>query len=282
MGAYDTDFTYRDLVEKVLYEGELRNSRAGSTYSIFGAQAVYNLEDGAFPLLTTKKINFNNVMHELNWMLRGETNVKTLKAPKLWSPWADWRGRCGPIYGHQWRKWQVLRDVSHPYEPENTRLVKFDQITNLIKGLKEDPQSRRHIVNAWNVADLNWMSLPPCHTMFQCYVRKREFLDLQLYQRSGDIAIGIPYNIASYSLLLMMLAQEVGLAPGRFIHSIGDLHAYIGHIPGLKEQISREPREVPSLTLKKSFWELVQEDDPANYNLLQYSPHPSIKFEVAI
>ncbi len=275
MGAYDTDFTYRDLVEKVLYEGELRNSRAGSTYSIFGAQAIYNLEDGAFPLLTTKKINFNNVMHELNWFLRGETNIKTLKAPQLWEPWADEDGGCGLIYGYQWRHWSY-RDILGE--------LQIDQINELIVGLKEDPISRRHVVSAWKPEDLGVMALPPCHTMFQCYVRKREFLDLQLYQRSGDIAIGIPYNVASYSLLLIMLAKEVGLAPGRFIHSIGDLHAYVGHREGLLQQISREPKPSPSLTMHgfKSFWQLVEEDDPDNYHLENYNPAPPIKFSLAV
>ena len=263
MGAYDTDFTYRNLVEKVLYNGELRESRSGNTYSIFGAHATYDLSEGHFPLLTTKKINFSNVFHELTWFLRGETNIKTLKAPQLWAPWADETGDCGLIYGYQWRNWK-------------------DQIGRLIEGLQSDPTSRRHIVSAWNVHDLQFMSLAPCHTMFQCYVRKGQFLDLQLYQRSGDIAIGIPYNIASYSLLLMMLANEVGLAPGRFIHSIGDLHAYTNHRDNLLKQVSREPREAPSLTLKKSFWELVEEDDPLNYQLDNYDPHGPLKFEVAV
>lgn len=276
MGAYDTDFIYRDLVEKVLYEGELRNSRAGSTYSIFGAQAIYNLEDGAFPLLTTKKINFNNVMHELNWFLRGETNTNSLKAPQLWKPWADEDGECGPIYGYQWRHWEGAREDCYGRSQE------YDQIRDLIRGLKDDPTNRRHVVSAWNVEDIEYMSLAPCHTLFQCYIRKREFLDLQLYQRSGDIAIGIPYNIASYSLLLMMLAQEVGLAPGRFIHSIGDLHCYINQVEGLKEQISREPKEAPKLSFSKDFWTLVKEDDPLNYNLEGYNPGAFIKFPLAV
>jgi thymidylate synthase len=267
MGAYDTDFTYRNLVLDVLYDGELRESRSGNTYSIFGAQTTYDLSEGHFPLLTTKKINFNNILHELNWFLRGNANIKTLKAPQLWEPWAKKNGYCGPIYGEQWRNWGCTY---------------IDQITNLIDGLKENPNGRRHIVSAWNVVDIPDMVLPPCHTLFQCYVRKGQFLDLQLYQRSGDIAIGIPYNIASYSLLLMMLANEVGLAPGRFIHSIGDLHAYTNHRDNLLKQVSRKPREAPSLTLKKSFWELVEEDDPLNYQLDNYDPHGPLKFEVAV
>lgn len=273
MGAYDTDFTYRDLVEKVLYEGELRSSRSGKVISVFGAHATYDLSEGHFPLLTTKRINFNNVMHELNWFLRGETNINTLKAPQLWKPWARDSGYCGPIYGEQWVSWA---------SPDYQGVTYINQIQDLIDDLKNSPMSRRHIVSAWNPVDIPDMSLAPCHTLFQCYVRKSEWLDLQLYQRSGDIAIGIPYNIASYSLLLTMLANEVGLAPGRFIHSIGDLHCYQEHRDKLWNQVSREPREAPSLTLKKSFWDLVQEDDPLNYSLENYQPHGTLKYEVKV
>ena len=273
ISPYHPDFFYRDLVLKVLFDGELRSSRSGNVYSIFGAQTTYDLSEGHFPLLTTKKINFNNVLHELNWFLRGNMNIRTLKAPQLWESWAKKNGYCGPIYGEQWRSW---------CSPDYQGCTYIDQITNLIDGLKKDPNGRRHIVSSWNVVDISDMVLPPCHTLFQCYVRKGKWLDLQLYQRSGDLAIGIPYNIASYSLLLMMLANEVGLAPGRFIHSIGDLHLYENHRDNIEKQLSRMPREAPSLTLKKSFWELIQEDTPENYDLIGYNPHGYLKFEVAV
>lgn len=454
------DETYNSLVQQVLDYGELRKSRSGSTYSIFGTQAVYDCAQG-FPLLTTKKINFNNILHELNAFLRGETNISGFsKCASLWSSWADPEtGDLGPLYGFQWRSWSGPRTVievtprileppafrpvgtgklgvaqptngnlhrdyksfyriwagmlNRCYDPKHpayaiyggrgvfveetwlkfetfvkdlpllpnwvcakdnldrfeldkdyyksncyskdtciwldrkenktyahgeafkargpkgeerlyinindaseelklhrssiqrvlsgrlpshkgwvfewlndNRIYRYrqpiDQIETLIKGLKEDPTGRRHIVTAWNPQDLNRMALPPCHTLFQCYVRRGTFLDLQLYQRSGDIAIGIPYNIASYSLLIHMLAAEVGLAPGRFIHSIGDLHCYLEHVENLKIQLSREPREAPSLSLKKSFWDLVNEDTPENYSLIGYNPASALKFEVKV
>lgn len=271
---FQADIVYKEMVDKVLREGALSSSRSGETLSCFGHQYILDLREG-FPLLTTKFVDFNKVMHELNWFLRGETNVNTLKAPQLWSPWADKNGNCGPIYGHQWRSWQTYVD-DHGAQY-------CDQIKELIKGLKEDPNSRRHIVSAWNVSDLEEMSLSPCHCFFQCYVRG-SFLDLQLYQRSADLAIGVPFNIASYALLIHKLAREVGLEAGRLIHSFGNLHIYTNHLEKLKKQMEREVFAAPSLRIHgfKSFWQLVEEDDPDNYHLIDYRHGKFLKYEVAV
>lgn len=267
------DDVYLACVNYVLEKGLRRPSRSGEVLSSFALHYEWDMRQG-FPLLTTKKVDFNNIMHELNWFLRGETNINTLKAPQLWSPWARESGYVGPIYGEQWVSWA---------SPDYQGVTYINQIQELIEGLKKDPYSRRHLVSAWNPVDIPDMALAPCHAFFQCYVRAG-FLDLQMYQRSADLAIGVPYNIASYGLLLTMLAREVDLAPGELHISFGDSHIYLNQVEGLKKQLSREPREAPTINIHgfKSFWQLVEEDDPDNYQLSNYNPHPFIKFPLAV
>lgn len=281
MQSYNVDYEYKKLVETILSEGEERKDRTGvGTIGVFGYQYKIDLRLG-FPLLTTKKINLNSIFHELTWFLRGETNVNTLKAPQLWKPWADKDGRCGPIYGSQWVNWKTYIEESYIIydgDPVN-------QIQNLIKDLTKNPFSRRHILSAWNVAELDDMALPPCHILSQFYVSKDGFLDCQMYQRSMDTALGAPFNIASYSLLQILLARECKLIPRYFIHSIGDAHIYLNHIDRIKEQILREPRGLPRLEIQTQddFWTIVRQDDPDTHlKLSGYNPHPFIKFEVAV
>lgn len=264
---------YLNLLDEVLTRGEERSDRTGvGTISLFGTQTRYDLREG-FPLCTTKKINFDNVVRELLWFLSGSTNVQELHPCKIWDPWADDEGDLGPIYGFQWRYWGAQ------YEERSG----VDQIENAIHLLKTDPFSRRNIVSAWNVADLPFMRLPPCHVMFQFYVATAtggpNWLDCQLYQRSADLAIGVPYNVASYSLLMSMMAKECNLRPRYFIHTIGDAHIYKNHIPGVKEQLKRQPKPPPVLKLvKTSFAEYTVND----IRLQDYDPHPFINFEVAV
>lgn len=274
------DFIYRDLAEKCLYEGETKHTRSGETLSVFGAHYVYDLSDG-FPLLSTKKINFTNIIYELNWMLSGSTNISTLSAPQLWDLWADDYGNLPGIYGENWRQWggyaqdKIIGGVRRP----------VDQIKWVIEELTANPNSRRALVSAWNPMQAQDHPEVPnaCHTSFQLNVRKGAYLDLHLYQRSADVAIGLPYNIAFYALLLRMFCRELSLGQGCLIHSIGDMHVYKSHVANLKVQLSREPREAPSLLIEpfKSFWELVRENNPLNYNLEGYNPHPFVKYEVA-
>lgn len=284
----DINQIYQELVGEVLSNGTERETRSGACKAVFGASYKVDLGYG-FPILSSKKINFNNVMHELNWFLRGETNINSLKAPRLWKDWADESGELGPIYGYQWRHWEGAREDCYGRSQE------YDQIRILIRGLKEDPYSRRHIVTAWNVEDVECQALPPCHAFFQCFVREApgpgllnrqqvKYLDLQLYQRSGDLAIGVPYNMASYGLLLTMLAREVNMVPGVFHHTFGDLHAYSDHIEGLQRQISRLCTAQVRIKInpEKSLWDLVEEDDPLNYTLENYDPAPFISFKVHI
>lgn len=256
---------YLDLLEMVLEEGDLRDDRTGTgTLSVFGTQTKYDLRDG-FPLLTTKKVLFSAVVHELLWFLKGSTNINdglTQHTP-IWNAWADEQGDLGPIYGSQFRSWGGRG---------------IDQIAEARRLLREDPNSRRNIVSAWNVTDLPKMRLPPCHILFQLYVVKGR-LDLQLYQRSADLALGVPFNIASYSLLLMMLAQEAGLVPGIFTHTIGDAHIYLNHVDGIKEQISRSPMAPPSVVISNKPMDSLTFDD---IKLEGYSHHPFIKFDVAV
>ncbi len=256
---------YLDLIKRVLDEGEERMDRTGTgTLSIFGTQTRYDLREG-FPLLTTKKVLFKAVVYELLWFLRGSTNINddlTQHSP-IWDAWADEQGELGPIYGHQWRNWGGTG---------------IDQITNAIDLIKNNPQSRRIIVNAWNVADVPKMALPPCHTMFQFYV-SGPFVDVQLYQRSADLALGVPFNIASYSLLLMMVAKECGLTPRHFVHTMGDAHIYTNHVEGLQRQLQREPLPLPTLrladkpVLEQTYEDIVLED---------YQHHKFIRFKVAV
>lgn len=259
---------YLSLVAEVLEKGEKKEDRTGTgTLSIFGMQRKYDLREG-FPLLTTKKVKFDAVLYELLWFLRGSTNINddlTQHTP-IWNAWADENGELGPVYGKQWRDWES-KDGRH-----------IDQIQNVIDQIKTNPNSRRLIVNAWNVGEIDKMALPPCHMFFQFYVVNGR-LDCQLYQRSADIALGVPFNIASYAVLMMMIAQECNLEPGIFTHTMGDAHIYLNHVEGLKEQLTRTPKKLPTLRIaKKPFWDLKFED----FELVGYEHDPFIKFEVAV
>jgi len=256
---------YLDLLRTVLERGEKRTDRTGTgTISLFGAQTRYDLRDG-FPLVTTKKVLFPAVVRELLWFLRGSTNINddlTQHTP-IWDAWADERGDLGPIYGSQWRNWGGTG---------------IDQIRQVIDGIQQDPTSRRLIVSAWNVADLPKMKLPPCHALFQFYVNDT-WLDCQLYQRSGDLALGVPFNIASYALLMSMIAQECKLVPRHFVHTLGDAHIYLNHVEGVKMQLEREPLPLPTLVLAdKPTLEMTFED----IRLDNYQHHAFIKFAVAV
>ena len=261
---------YLDLIQRVLNEGVQKEDRTGTgTLSVFGHQMRFNLEEG-FPLLTTKKLHLKSIIYELLWFLRGETNVRYLRAHgvSIWDEWANENGDLGPIYGHQWRAWPDYEGGA------------IDQISNAIETIKNNPDSRRIIVSAWNVADLKDMALPPCHALFQFYVANGK-LSLQLYQRSADIFLGVPFNIASYALLLMMMAQVTGLEAGEFIHTLGDAHIYNNHLEQVKLQLTREPRPLPRMVLNpdvKNIFNFGYED----FQLTGYDPHPHIKGEVAI
>lgn len=270
------DNQYLSLVREVMETGVEKHDRTGTgTISIFGAQRKYDLREG-FPLLTTKKVLFDGVLWELLWFLRGSTNINDdlVQHTPIWNAWADPDGDLGPIYGYQWRKWEKFtQDGKGGYVKGH-----IDQIAEVIETIKKNPDSRRIIVSAWNVADLSRMRLPPCHAFFQFYVVNGR-LDLQLYQRSADLALGVPFNIASYSTLLMMIAQECGLTPGVFTHTLGDAHIYLNHIEGLKLQMTREPFPAPTMTIaKKPFDKLKFED----FKLENYVHHPFIKFKVAV
>jgi thymidylate synthase len=262
---------YLDLMQHVLDHGQKREDRTGvGTLSVFGHQTRYNLEEG-FPLVTTKKLHLRSIIHELLWFLKGDTNINYLKENKvtIWDEWADENGDLGPVYGKQWRKWET---------PEGGFV---DQMTNLIKGLRENPHGRRHIVSAWNPSDVPKMALPPCHTFMQFYVDNDNRLSCQLYQRSADIFLGVPFNIASYSLLTMMIAQVCGLKPGEFVHTIGDAHLYMNHIEQAKTQLKRKPHALPKMKLNPeitSLFEFVYED----FTLEDYTADPSIKAPIAI
>ncbi len=261
---------YLELLEHVLRNGAVKEDRTGTgTQIVFGWQMRFDLEDG-FPLVTTKKIHTRSIFHELLWFLRGETNIAYLKenGVSIWDEWADEQGELGPVYGSQWRSWKT----------DNGQTV--DQISNLIDGIKNNPDSRRHIVSAWNVGEIDKMALPPCHTMFQFYVVDNK-LSCQLYQRSADIFLGVPFNIASYALLTMMIAQTTGLGLGDFVHTFGDAHLYSNHFEQAEEQLSRDVKALPTLTLNpniKSVFDFVYED----IALSGYEPHPHIKAPVAV
>ncbi|HRN16209.1 MAG TPA: thymidylate synthase [Xylanibacter oryzae] len=261
---------YLDLLNRILTEGEKKEDRTGTgTISIFGNQMRFNLDEG-FPLLTTKKLHLKSIIYELLWFLKGDTNVKYLQdnGVRIWNEWADEDGELGPIYGHQWRSWPDYKGGS------------IDQIQNVINQIKNNPDSRRMIVSAWNVADIDEMKLPPCHCLFQFYVADGR-LSLQLYQRSADTFLGVPFNIASYSLLLMMMAQVTGLKVGDFIHTTGDTHIYLNHIEQVKLQLSREPRKLPTMKINpdvKNIFDFKYED----FELEDYNPWPHISGAVAI
>jgi len=268
---------YLECVRHVLEQGDKKKDRTGvGTVSVFGYQMKFDLREG-FPILTTKKVLFDAVVWELLWFLRGSTNINDdLKAhTTIWNAWADDQGGLGPIYGYQWRKWEkfVWDDQAKSYRKEHV-----DQIAQAIELIKTKPDSRRIIVSAWNVADLDRMALPPCHAFFQFYVVNGR-LDCQLYQRSADIALGVPFNIASYALLLSMVANECGLKPGIFVHTLGDAHIYLNHVDGLKTQLERKPKALPRLELAhKKVLDYRFED----IKLVGYEHDPFIKFPIAV
>lgn len=259
------DFIYQKLVNEILDNGETRKDRTGvGTISLFGTQSRYDLRKG-FPILTTKKINFASVVGELFWFLRGETNIKTLNS-HIWDNWSNEDGELGPIYGKQYRDWNGI-----------------DQIAELINGIKTNPFSRRHIVSTWNLEDLPKMALPPCHILFQCYVTNDGYIDLQLYQRSADMALGVPYNVASYSLLLAIIANECNLIPRYFIHSIGDAHIYQNHIDKLKNQIERGGYQAPILKFEVPPCSYISGLAPIeSVQLMDYQHGPFVKYDVAV
>lgn len=261
---------YLDLLRRVLTEGIRKDDRTGTgTISIFGHQMRFDLADG-FPCLTTKKLHLKSIIYELLWFLNGDTNVKFLQehGVRIWNEWADADGNLGHIYGYQWRSWPDYSGGA------------IDQISEAVEAIKHNPDSRRIIVSSWNVADLPNMNLPPCHTLFQFYVADGK-LSLQLYQRSADIFLGVPFNIASYALLLQMMAQVTGLKAGTFVHTLGDAHIYLNHLEQVKLQLTREPRPLPCMQLNpkvKNIFGFHYED----FQLVGYDPHPHIRGEVSV
>jgi thymidylate synthase len=261
---------YHRLLRKVLEQGSFREDRTGvGAYSVFGEQSRYDLSKG-FPCVTTKKLHLRSILHELLWFLKGDTNVKYLQENKvtIWDEWADEAGNLGPVYGAQWRRWQGTDGREH------------DQIAEVIERIKTQPYSRRHIVSAWNVARIEEMALPPCHLMFQFFV-DRGRLSCQLYQRSADLFLGVPFNIASYALLTMMVAQVCDLEPGEFVHTFGDLHLYQNHLEQAKLQLSRAPKALPVMRINPAVKDIdgfVFED----FTLENYEPWPTIKAEIAV
>ena len=261
---------YLDLLQKILDEGHQKSDRTGTgTISLFGYQMRFNLQDG-FPLLTTKKLHTRSIIHELLWFLQGDTNIRYLKQHevRIWDEWADEDGNLGPVYGHQWRSWPTADGGT------------IDQITNLINQIKKNPDSRRLIVSAWNVGDIEKMALPPCHCLFQFYVADGK-LSCQLYQRSADTFLGVPFNTASYALLTMMVAQVCDLQLGEFVHSFGDVHLYNDHIEQARLQLTREPRALPQMKINpdvKDIFGFTIDD----FELVNYDPHPHIKAKVSV
>ena len=276
---------YLDILNRILTEGTQKGDRTGTgTISIFGTQSRYNLADG-FPLLTTKKLHLKSIIYELLWFLQGDTNVKYLQehGVRIWNEWADENGELGPVYAHQWRSWPDYAGGT------------IDQIQYVVDQLKNNPDSRRMIVSAWNVAEVNEMALPPCHTIFQFYTaptadsqeltangqKPKRRLSLQLYQRSADTFLGVPFNIASYALLLQMMAQVCDMVPGDFIHTTGDTHLYLNHLEQARLQLTREPRPLPTMKINpdvKNLFDFHYDD----FELVGYDPHPHIKAEVSV
>jgi thymidylate synthase len=261
---------YLNLLAHVLENGYEKHDRTGTgTKSVFGYQMRFNLEEG-FPLMTTKKLHLKSILHELLWFLKGETNISYLKenGVRIWNEWADENGELGPVYGSQWRSWQTADSRS------------IDQISGVIESIKNSPDSRRHIVSAWNVGEIDKMALPPCHILFQFYVSGNK-LSCQLYQRSADIFLGVPFNITSYALLLMMVARATNLEPYEFIHTLGDAHIYLNHLEQVKLQLTREPRKLPTIKLNPlitNIFDFKYED----FFLENYDPHPHIKGDISV
>jgi len=261
---------YLDLLDHVLKHGVEKKDRTGTgTISTFGYQMRFDLAAG-FPLMTTKKLHLRSIIHELLWFLSGNTNVRYLQdnGVKIWNEWADRDGNLGPVYGYQWRSWPAADGRS------------IDQVSAVVNSLKNNPDSRRHIISAWNVGEIEKMALPPCHILFQFYVAGGR-LSCQLYQRSADIFLGVPFNIASYSLLLMMMAQVTGYRPGEFIHTLGDAHIYLNHVDQVKLQLTREPRQLPLMTINHDIKDILDFTYP-DFVLTGYDPHPAIKGEISV
>ncbi len=266
---------YLDLLDHVMTHGVDKADRTGTgTRSVFGHQMRFDLTDG-FPVVTTKRLHLRSIIGELLWFLRGDTNVRWLqeRGITIWDEWADEKGDLGPVYGHQWRSWPT---------PDGRRV---DQIAKVIDAIRTNPDSRRHIVSAWNVADVDDMALPPCHTMFQFYVRPSAddgpaLLDCQLYQRSADVFLGVPFNIASYALLTTMVAQLTGLRPGHFVHTLGDAHLYSNHVEQARLQLTREPLPLPTMTVAPK--EGIDDFDLDDFELVGYEAHPSIRAPIAV
>ncbi len=261
---------YLDLLKKIMDEGVVKGDRTGvGTKSIFGHQMRFNLSEG-FPLLTTKKLHLKSIIYELLWFIKGDTNIKYLNdhGVSIWDEWADENGELGPVYGAQWRRWKTAdgREI--------------DQLSDLMEQLKNNPNSRRLIISAWNVGEIEKMALPPCHSLFQFYVAEGR-LSCQLYQRSADTFLGVPFNIASYALLTMMIAKVLGLQPGNFVHTLGDTHIYLNHFEQVKEQLGRTPISLPKMIIEgdqKSIFDFKYED----FKLVDYNPYPSIKAPIAV
>ena len=261
---------YLDLLQHVIDNGTEKTDRTGTgTRSVFGYQMRFNLEEG-FPLLTTKKLHLRSIIHELLWFLQGDTNIAYLNENKvaIWNEWADENGNLGPIYGYQWRKWQGTDG-----EP-------VDQIRNVIRSIQEDPDSRRHVISAWNVGALKEMALPPCHILFQFYVSNGK-LSCQLYQRSADIFLGVPFNIASYAMLMMMVAQVTGLQAYEFVHTLADAHIYMNHLDQVRLQLTRDPRPLPAMKLNPEVTDIFS-FQLADFELSQYDPDPHIKGAISV
>lgn len=282
------EFQYLSLLRECLRDGVYREGRNGGTYGLFGRQIRFDLAKG-FPLLTTKRVHFKSIVVELLWFLRGDTNIKFLHdhGVTIWDEWADENGDLGPVYGKQWRSWATGKWYEEKGETEFQGVpwsinhpVVIDQMAGLIEGLRSDPYGRRHVVTAWNPAEISDMALPPCHCLFQFFVSEGK-LSCQLYQRSADVFLGIPFNIASYALLTHIVAREVGLQVGEFVHTFGDVHLYANHVEQAQEQLSRNPNRFPMIDLpatERPWYDL----EPSDVELLDYAPHPAIKAEVSV
>ncbi len=261
---------YLDLLQYIIDKGVIKQDRTGvGTKSVFGYQMRFDLNEG-FPILTTKKVHLKSIIYELLWFIKGDTNIKYLNqhGVTIWDEWADQNGELGPVYGHQWRAWSSPNGQS------------IDQLSNLLNSLKNNPDSRRHIISAWNVAEVDQMALPPCHSLFQFYVADSK-LSCQLYQRSADVFLGVPFNIASYALLTMMVAQECGYGLGDFVHTFGDAHIYTNHFEQVNLQLNRTPRQLPTMILNPSI-KKVYDFRYEDFKLEDYDPYPLIKAPIAV
>lgn len=278
----NVDNQYISALRNLLVNGVYREGRNGGTYGLFGHQMRFNLAEG-FPLLTTKKVHFHSILVELLWFLRGDTNIKFLHdhGVTIWDEWADEKGELGPVYGAQWRNWYGAHVIEGTSD-DGVIISHKDQIVDLIDGIKNDPHGRRHIVTAWNPAEIENMALPPCHCLFQFHVAKGK-LSCQLYQRSADWFLGVPFNIASYALLTHLVARETGLEVGDFIHTFGDLHLYANHVDQAWEQVDREPRRLPTLKIMDFGQSILVKDDYGvdDFVLENYDPHPAIRAAVS-